>query len=629
MITANRVKLASSLLLLGVLVLVAFLAVFHGLQGFRARGLSPDDWVFASVARVINDGGLPYRDAWDHKPPMIYLYLSPFLSLFGNEAESVKIAALMLTIIAVPLSAGLMWALSRSRVAAFAAGLLTAIFATIRLTMAGADTVTLMSAFTAAAMLAAAISRGRAAYLVLAGALFAAGFFSKQVNLFEFPALLLLAAWQFPKRRIISITAIAAGFAVLIVAFILIASQQGILEQAWYQAFETNFLYTAERSGIWHLRQEGIELFQRYFLTSALPFLAPLLLLALPLLLLWRSSKPRLVAFSLFWLLLATLGASIGRAWRIDYFFQVLTPLILLAALSIDAIYKQPTWVKIAASAIILIAGTDYAQRFGQSAWWDANLPERLPPVTDYVNAHSEQHDCVWYWGDASRVGLYTGRQSCSGFIYPAPMMVLEAFDTNRNRVDYLRNLYFEEPALHVRDDTWGYFPELQRYADRYLGELALETPDYQVFAVNMEKRTRHDVRFGDSIELIGSDTRGDEPYCAGQQFELAQTWSVRQPIDRYYQMFLHVVPENGSEIVSQYDGAPSSERPTDTWTVPGHIIFGDFAALTLPDLPGTYAVNTGFYDYETLERLSVSDASGNPIGNSYRLLTLQVEECE
>ena len=35
--------------------------------------LGRDSSVFLYVARRIQDGGVPYRDVWDHKPPLIYL----------------------------------------------------------------------------------------------------------------------------------------------------------------------------------------------------------------------------------------------------------------------------------------------------------------------------------------------------------------------------------------------------------------------------------------------------------------------------------------------------------------------------------------------------------------------------
>src|SRR5207244_3175058 len=44
---------------------------------------SEDTGVFTYVARLIGDGGLPYRDAWDHKPPGVYLIDAVALAVAG------------------------------------------------------------------------------------------------------------------------------------------------------------------------------------------------------------------------------------------------------------------------------------------------------------------------------------------------------------------------------------------------------------------------------------------------------------------------------------------------------------------------------------------------------------------
>src|SRR3989442_3226281 len=44
---------------------------------------SEDTGVFTYVARLFGDGGLPYRDAWDHKPPGVYLIDAVALAVAG------------------------------------------------------------------------------------------------------------------------------------------------------------------------------------------------------------------------------------------------------------------------------------------------------------------------------------------------------------------------------------------------------------------------------------------------------------------------------------------------------------------------------------------------------------------
>src|SRR3989344_6203377 len=42
-----------------------------------------DEGIFAAVARNLNQGGVLYRDAWDNKPPMIYLTYAAIFQFFG------------------------------------------------------------------------------------------------------------------------------------------------------------------------------------------------------------------------------------------------------------------------------------------------------------------------------------------------------------------------------------------------------------------------------------------------------------------------------------------------------------------------------------------------------------------
>jgi hypothetical protein len=57
-----------------VLALIAGCGVLIVLLGMGlSRGPTLDASVFMTVARTVASGGLPYRDAWDHKPPGIYL----------------------------------------------------------------------------------------------------------------------------------------------------------------------------------------------------------------------------------------------------------------------------------------------------------------------------------------------------------------------------------------------------------------------------------------------------------------------------------------------------------------------------------------------------------------------------
>ncbi len=50
-----------------------------------------DQAIYSVVARTMLDGGAPYKDAWDFKPPGIFFVYALARSLFGGSVHSIRI----------------------------------------------------------------------------------------------------------------------------------------------------------------------------------------------------------------------------------------------------------------------------------------------------------------------------------------------------------------------------------------------------------------------------------------------------------------------------------------------------------------------------------------------------------
>jgi len=50
-----------------------------------------DQAIFAYIGKIINAGGMPYKDAWDLKPPVVYCLYSIGLKIFGSSMMSLRI----------------------------------------------------------------------------------------------------------------------------------------------------------------------------------------------------------------------------------------------------------------------------------------------------------------------------------------------------------------------------------------------------------------------------------------------------------------------------------------------------------------------------------------------------------
>lgn len=85
--------------LVGVLGLVSAFALLQiGLMGFGR-----DQGIYAMVASTVLEGGMPYRDAWDFKPPGIFLVYTFAQALFGKNEWGIRLVEVLAFASLVPL----------------------------------------------------------------------------------------------------------------------------------------------------------------------------------------------------------------------------------------------------------------------------------------------------------------------------------------------------------------------------------------------------------------------------------------------------------------------------------------------------------------------------------------------
>jgi hypothetical protein len=78
-----------------------------------------DQWVFSNIAEVLRQGGMLYKDAWEHKAPGIFITYWLGFSLFGAEPFAVR----LLEILAVAATCAALVRLGRVRLGSPVAGL--------------------------------------------------------------------------------------------------------------------------------------------------------------------------------------------------------------------------------------------------------------------------------------------------------------------------------------------------------------------------------------------------------------------------------------------------------------------------------------------------------------------------
>jgi hypothetical protein len=111
---------------------------------------------------------------------------------------------------------------------------------------------------------------------------------------------------------------------------------------------------------------------------------------------------------------------------------------------------------------------------------------------------------------------------------------------------------------------------------------------------------------FGDELRLLGYRLRQDP-----DRLMLTLYWHAEQRMETDYKIFVHVFDPKTKVPVAQDDAMPHRwGYPTRFWG-PGEMVRDDIPIYLQGAPPGEYGVAVGAYDPQTMERLSVMDASG------------------
>jgi len=457
---------------------------------------SRDSGVFLYMAWRILNGDIPYRDVWDHKPPLIYFVDALGLTLTPNSLWGVWLLEIVFTF----LTLFFIYKLLDREFGVYAALAGTIVYVSGLLTILARGNVTEEYALVFQALcfwlFTSAWRRDfpvRTSFWI--GVLGGLAFNFKQTTIGIWIAygLILLIIRLFQKKAPIKdLLSLAAGWLIPSVVFIIYFASQGALKDYWEQAFLYNFVYIGKHEGARRLIPvfiKGFAYLQNgwvlYF--AILGWLAGLGYIWLtrksfdqihPLLLIAFVNLPVEVLFIL------VSGRSI-----LHYYLTPLPVMALLTGVLVSTVPLLVSKIPGAPSQVIqkwvpgIVLAVIVLGQFGQINYYPEYVQglrdNDYAPVVDYIIKNTDANDQVLIIGAESVVNFLARREAPTRYVYQYPLALLgrrPMFEEYFNQILENKPVLIIDTRGRTRLDEKLYTPlqkrsQIVRDGVKYLGE--------------------------------------------------------------------------------------------------------------------------------------------------------------
>ena len=382
--------------------------------------------MYSVVANEIVDGGRPYIDAVERKPPLLFWTYAAIFKVAGEfNWKALHFVALVWTLCAMSglyLIGRELFDRNTGLIAALFYGIFQPLWMWKTLSFDGEMLMNLPIILAWAIAFRQSSSRLRPE-LFAAGSLLGAAFLLKQpaaIAAVPLGIYLLLPSYRASRRltrtnSIIQATMLTLGFFAALGLVMILLWKQGILYEACY--------WTIAGHDVPHVFwQKGIVI--------TLAFLGACLLLVIGAIMacrdkseIWAGRTAERTA--LFGLLAASaIGAAAGARFYPHYYVQLIPPLALLAAPYYARLWSRtmqpPHWLLRPAVTYAWLALTVIAFSIED---WTALAPRRVPSEAGrYLFTHSSPDDRIFVWGQSSEIYLDAQRRPASRYITTFPL---------------------------------------------------------------------------------------------------------------------------------------------------------------------------------------------------------------
>ena len=438
---------------------------------FLAEPFFRDEGLYAAVAQVILDGDVPYRDAFDNKPPLVFVWYALSFVMFGEHVWAPRLlVALMLS------GSTLLMYLEGRLLFSHRAGIVAALALAFSFGLAtletGANTEFFMILPLVAALYTFSMGQktGHSRWYMAAGFLSGVAIATKHISLFVLALYLVLAAWPLLRSQGLhalasvdfrrSVGGLATGCVAAFIAVVAPFVATGTVPDLW----EATVVYTLQYVNDVPTGQK-LEVLRKSPLYLTL-VLGPWMFLAVAgIAQMARSGAGGHGPLVLGWLAANWLGiVAAGRFY--DHYYVTLLPALALMA-PLGARYVRDVRIsRPAGIALTIVFGLLLASVLSQNAhiYFQPTLEERHiakyphddrapwenegPAFGRWIQARTEPGDGIYNFGFQTELYFYADRRSPTRFIMDRP------FWTNDEYIDQALAELNAAPPLYVIDSA-------------------------------------------------------------------------------------------------------------------------------------------------------------------------------
>jgi 4-amino-4-deoxy-L-arabinose transferase-like glycosyltransferase len=446
-----------------IIILVLILLLQGALRfPFLQEPLERDEGAYAYIAQRMLQGEVPYRDIYDHKPPVVYFIYAGVFKLFGDSLAGIRIFTLFFSLILTLLIFAVgyqLWGRSAGLLSAF----IYALFSGgpyIQGTSANTETFMVLPLLLALGCFLQARKNRAEIWMFLAGLFSGLAVMIKQVALLNF--LVLAGFLLMPKRQKgKSFFAMALGFLIFPLLFVFYFGWKGALPDFANILIFENVDYVSRQPWLWS------QLFTVIMKENSILWV---LSISSVLYIFFKDRRYENVLVAV-WGVLSVGGIFLGKTFYGHYFIQAIPAFSLLSAyaiLNFKERIKQPGAMIMAGAFSLLLMAIIFNNQVG----FYFSSPDEISikkyginnfvvakKVASFLERNTASRDRIYVWGAEPEVYFYSCRRSASKYIYYYPL-----FFNKQARFQMLKDLEKNPPRYIVWTNQEVFYQNLFDY---------------------------------------------------------------------------------------------------------------------------------------------------------------------